>query len=77
MLPTETDLQSMGYTYKGEPFVEIDATPLLTSPGYMGVTYNGEPVTFSPTALALPSDFRRVNTKINVGSMGIKRPHMP
>ena len=77
MLPTGTDLQTMGYTYFGEPFVELDATLYLTSPGYMGVTHNGQPVTFAPQAFAPIVEFRRVNTKINVGSMGIKRPHMP
>lgn len=77
MLPTGSDLQTMGYTYNGEPFIEIDATLLLTSPGYMGVTYNGQPVTFSPTALALPVDFRRVNFTLHAGGMGVKRPHLP
>ena len=77
MLPSSSDLLSMGYTYRGEPFIEIDAFPGLTSPGQMGLPYRGEPVTFAPLAVVPPPDYRRVNVKINTPIMGIKRPHLP
>lgn len=72
MIPIASDLQSMGYTFQGQPFVEIDGQPLLTSPGYMGVTWDGQPVTFAPTVL-----LRRMNTSLQAGGMGIKKPHRP
>ena len=77
MLPTSSDLVSMGYTFQGEPFVEIDGELFLTSPGYMGVTYNGQPATFAPAAFAPPVEFRRINFKLHAGGMGVKRPHLP
>ncbi len=74
-----SDLSTMGYTFQGEPFVEVDGMPDLTSPGYMGVTYNGQPVTFAPMAHPLypPVEFRRINFKLHAGGMGVKRPHLP
>jgi hypothetical protein len=78
-----TDLESMGYTYLGQPFIEVDATDGLTSPGYMGVTYNGEPVTFvpngllAPPSMAFPSSAKIFSRGIIVGAMGFKLPHFP
>ena len=78
-----TDLESMGYTYLGQPFIEIDATDGLTSPGYMGVPYLGEPVTFvpngilTPPSMAFPSNAKIFSRGIIVGPMGFKLPHFP
>ena len=77
MLPTSADLVSMGYVFKGEPFVEVDGILYLTSPGYMGVTWDGQPVTFAPVVIAPPVEFRRVNFELHAGGMGIKPPHRP
>jgi hypothetical protein len=79
MLPAKEDLQFRGFAYKGQPFVEIDAQALLTSPGYMGVAYNGQPVTFAPEGIVtgIPPVYRRVNAVIGSGGMGIKKPHLP
>ena len=77
MLPAKEDLQFMGFAYKGQPFVEVDAQDLLTSPGYMGVAYNGQPVTFAPKLIVPIVDYRRINVSIGAGRMGIKKPHLP
>lgn len=76
-LPAKEDLQFMGYSYNGQPFVEVDAQTLLTSPGYMGVTYNGQPVTFAPLLIVPIVDYRRINVRLNAGGMGVKKPHLP
>lgn len=78
-IPSKTDLQYTGFTYNGQPFVDLDAQPLLTSPGYMGVTYDGEPVTFAPEGIitGIPPVYRRVNAVIGSGGMGIKKYHLP
>jgi len=77
MLPSSADLSSMGYTFQGEPLVEIDGQLFLTSPGHMGVTWNGQPVTFAPLTQAPPIEFRRINFKLHAGGMGVKPPHRP
>lgn len=78
-----TDLEPMGFTYLGQPFIEVDAIDGITSPGYMGITYLGEPVTFvpngilSPPSMAFPSNARIFNRGIVVGAQGFKLPHYP
>lgn len=78
-----TDLEPMGFTYLGQPFIEVDAQDGITSPGYMGITYLGEPVTFvpngilSPPSMAFPSNAKIFNRGIVVGAQGFKLPHYP
>jgi hypothetical protein len=78
-IPSKLDLQYTGFTYNGQPFVEVDGQPNLTSPGYMGVTWDGQPVTFAPEGIitGIPPVYRRVNATIASGGMGIKKPHLP
>lgn len=79
-IPFASDLYSMGWTYNGEPFIEVDATPNLTSPGHMGVVYNGEPPTFVPSSVIGPPIFvtRTILSRaVIAGPMGIKKPHLP
>lgn len=78
-LPSISDLNAMGWTYNGAPFVEQDTITDLTSPGHMGVTYNGEPVTFNYSVQVTPILVSRtiLSRAIHAGGMGIKKPHLP
>jgi hypothetical protein len=58
-LPTSTELKSMDYSYRGEPFVWISANNSINL-STMDYSYNGEPFVVNPGIA--PHNIRNVNT---------------
>jgi len=53
-LPTSTDLETMDYSYQGQPFVDVPARSDIDTTT-MDYSYQGQPFVTNPAPSALPT----------------------